>query len=113
MTAPVGQQAVSNRWAVTFMMPSGYTLDTLPEPTDNRVRLRAVPAYRAASVRYSGTWSKRGHDRNLERLRDWMKEQGLEAGGTPVWARYNSPFTPWFLRRNEVLIPLATTPSAP
>jgi len=106
MTAPVGQEAVGERWAVTFMMPASYTLETLPAPTDEKVRLRAVPARRVAAVRYSGTWSRERYDRNLARLREWMKAQGLAAAGDPVWARYNAPFTPWFLRRNEVLVPL-------
>ena len=106
MTAPVGQEAVSNQWAVTFMMPTNYTLETLPAPTDEKVRLRAIPARRMAAVRYSGTWSRQRYERNLARLREWMKAQGLAAAGDPVWARYNAPFTPWFLRRNEILVPL-------
>ena len=106
MTAPVGQEAVSNRWAVTFMMPAKYSLETLPAPTDEKVRLRAIPARRMAAVRYSGTWSRQRYERNLARLREWMKTQGLAAAGEPVWARYNAPFTPWFLRRNEILVPL-------
>ncbi len=55
MTAPAGQTAVGDQWAVTFMMPSEYTMETLPEPTDTRVRLRAIPARLMAAVRYSGT----------------------------------------------------------
>jgi effector-binding domain-containing protein len=106
MTAPVGQEAVSNQWAITFMMPTNFTLATLPAPVDEKVRLLAIPARRMAAVRYSGTWSQRRYERNLARLREWMKAQGLAAAGDPVWARYNAPFTPWFLRRNEVLFPL-------
>ena len=122
MTAPVGQQPVADtarsdealghastdRWTITFMMPAGSTLDTLPEPSDENVRLRVVPGYRAAAVRYSGTWSKQRYERNLTRLRTWMSERNLMDDGFPVWARYNSPLSLWFLRRNEVLIPLKT-----
>ena len=107
MTAPVGQEAVSNQWAITFMMPTNYTLETLPAPTDEKVRLRAIPARRMAAVRYSGTWSRRRYEVNLARLREWMKANGLAPSGEPVWARYNAPFTPWFLRRNEILLPTA------
>ena len=107
ITAPVGQEALSNQWAVTFMMPTNYTMETLPAPTDEKVRLRAIPARRMAAVQYSGTWSRQRYERNLARLREWMKAQGLAAAGDPVWARYNAPFTPWFLRRNEILVPLA------
>lgn len=109
MTAPVGQEAVSNQWSVTFTMPTNFTLATLPAPTDMRVRLRAVPARRMASVGYSGTWSRKRYERNLARLREWMKTNALAAAGDPVWARYNPPFTPWFLRRNEILVPLGTS----
>ena len=108
MTAPVGQEALSNQWAVTFMMPTNYTIETLPEPTDEKVRLRAIPARRMAAVQYSGTWSRERYERNLDRLREWMKAQGFAAAGDPVWARYNAPFTPWFLRRNEILVPLTS-----
>ncbi len=106
MTAPVGQEAISNRWAITFMMPAHFTLETLPTPTDEKVHLRAIPARRMATVRYSGTWSQQRYEQNLARLREWMKAQDLAATGDPVWARYNPPFTLWFLRRNEVLVPL-------
>lgn len=106
MTSPVGQEAAGNQWAVTFTMPTNYTIETLPEPTDGKVRLRTIPARRMAAVQYSGTWSGRRYERNLARLREWMKAQGLAAAGDPVWARYNAPFMPWFLRRNEVLVPL-------
>lgn len=110
MTAPVGQTAVSNRWSVTFMMPAASTLATLPEPNDDKVRLREVPGRRMAAVRYSGTWSGRRYERNLARLREWVKVQGLVADGDPVWARYNPPFTLWFLRRNEILLPVTALP---
>ena len=105
MTAPVGQEAVSNQWAVTFTMPTNFTLATLPSPTDEKVRLRAIPPRRMAAVRYSGTWSHKTYERNLARLLDWMKTNGLTSVGEPVWARYNPPFMPWFMRRNEILVP--------
>jgi hypothetical protein len=95
MTAPVGQQNVQGRWAVSFMMPASYTLETLPVPVDQKVSLRQVPARRLAAVRYSGTWSKKNYLRYMQELESWIK-----------WARYNPPFTLWFLRRNEILIPV-------
>lgn len=107
MTAPVGQEAISNRWAVSFMMPGNSTLENLPAPTDKSVHLRAIPERRMAAVRYSGTWSRKRYESNLVRLREWMKANGLVASGEPVWARYNPPFTLWFLRRNEILVPVA------
>jgi len=109
MTAPVAQQRAQGRWAVSFMMPASYTLETLPAPEDPQVTLRRVPARRMAGVRYSGSWSEKGYRHNLEKLESWMRGKGLAPAGEPVWARYNSPFSLWFLRRNEILIPVAMT----
>ena len=106
MTAPVGQQRVQESWAVSFMMPASYTLETLPEPDDPTVRLRQVPARRIAAVRYSGFWSEKSYLRYKLELESWIHEKGLTMVGDPIWARYNPPFTPWFLRRNEILIPV-------
>jgi len=106
MTAPVGQRGVGGRWAVSFMMPASYTLETLPEPDDPEISLRQVPAQRMAAVRYSGFWSEKKYLRYRKKLEAWVQEEGLTIVGDPVWARYNPPFTPWFLRRNEILIPV-------
>jgi len=106
MTAPVGQQRVQEKWAVSFMMPATYTLATLPVPEDTQVMLRQVPARRMAAVRYSGFWSEKNYLRYRMELESWIHERGLTIVGDPVWARYNAPFTPWFLRRNEILIPV-------
>jgi effector-binding domain-containing protein len=107
MTSPVGQQRVQGRrWSVSFTMPSSYTLDTLPEPEDPKVTLRQVPARRIAAVRYSGFWSEKGYLRYKSELESWIREKGLTIVGDPIWARYNPPWIPWFLRRNEILIPV-------
>ena len=106
MTAPVGQQRVQERWAVSFMMPAASTLETLPVPEDPQVTLRQVPARRMAVVRYSGFWSEKNYFRYKLELESWIHEKGLTVVGDPVWARYNPPFTLWFLRRNEILIPV-------
>ncbi|MFC1827575.1 heme-binding protein [Thermodesulfobacteriota bacterium] len=106
MTAPVGQQNVQGKWAVSFMMPASYTLETLPEPEDPKISLRQVPAHRMAAVRYSGFWSEKNYLRYRKMLESWIQEEGLTIVGEPVWARYNPPFTLWFLRRNEILIPV-------
>jgi hypothetical protein len=107
MTAPVAQQRVREQWAVSFMMPAVSTLETLPEPEDPQVTLRQVPGRRMAAVRYSGAWSEKGYLRHRAELESWMRGKDLAGAGDPQWARYNSPFTLWFLRRNEILIPVA------
>ena len=107
MTAPVEQRQAADGWAVSFMMPAGFTLASTPAPTDTRVTLREVPAHRAAAIRYAGTWSEKNYQKHKAELDAWIKANGLNAAGEePVWARYNPPFTPWFMRRNEILIPV-------
>jgi len=106
MTAPVKQEKKDNQWRITFLMPAEYTLETLPEPNDNRVKLKADPGRLMAAVRYSGTWSEDGYEENRALLEAYIQKRGLTKAGEPVWARYDPPFMPWFLRRNEVLIPI-------
>lgn len=108
MTSPVGQRKSEQGWAVSFMMPDFYTMESIPLPDDPSVTLREVPAHRAAAIRYSGTWSEKAYRNQLALLLDWIEAENLEAVGEPVWARYNAPFTPWFLRRNEILIPIGS-----
>jgi effector-binding domain-containing protein len=107
MTAPVGQKKAGDRWVVSFMMPAAYTMETLPVPDDTEVTLRQVPPRRMVAVRYSGFWSEKNYQKNRQKLENWIKKEGLTVIGPPVWARYNAPFVPWFLRRNEILIPIA------
>jgi effector-binding domain-containing protein len=107
MTAPVSQQSVQGKWAVSFMMPASFTMETLPTPDDPNIKLRQVPARRVAAVRYSGFWSEEKYLLNKEKLEKWIKENRFTVTGEPVWARYNAPFTPWFMRRNEILIPVS------
>jgi hypothetical protein len=107
MTAPVGQQPIDDKWAVSFMMPASYTLETLPVPENPAVTLRQVPRRRMAAVRYTGFWSEKGYLNNRLKLEAWIRDSGFRRIGDPIWARYNPPFTPWFLRRNEILIPIA------
>jgi len=106
MTAPVSQQRVQGKWAVGFTMPASYTLETLPVPDDAGITLRQVPARRVAAVRYSGFWSEEKYLLNKGKLEAWIRKNRFSVAGDPVWARYNPPFTPWFMRRNEILIPV-------
>ncbi|MFO7813475.1 MAG: SOUL family heme-binding protein [Pseudomonadota bacterium] len=106
MTAPVGQARVDGKWVVSFMMPSSLTMDSIPKPNDERIALRSVPEQTMAAIRYSGFWSESGYQKNKSRLERWIDEKGYRATGAPIWARYNAPFMPWFMRRNEVLTPI-------
>jgi hypothetical protein len=102
MTAPVTQSAVAGGMRVQFVLPKGVTLESAPEPLDPRVQLRLVPAGQWAAIRYSGTWSQSNDEEHLALLKATLDEAGVATQGEPVLARYNAPFTPWFLRRNEI-----------
>jgi hypothetical protein len=106
MTAPVTQAAVPGGTRVQFVLPKGVPLESAPEPLDPRVQLRQVPAGQWAVIRYSGTWSLANYDTHLAQLRAALERAGLATQGEPVLARYDPPFTPWFLRRNEVWLAL-------
>lgn len=108
MTSPVAQQKKDGKWVVSFMMPASFTLETTPEPKDPKVSIREVPARLIAAVRYSGFWSEESYRLHLGKLQVWMAKNRLTQQGEPIWARYNPPITPWFLRRNEILLPVAT-----
>jgi SOUL heme-binding protein len=106
MTAPVTQTAVTGGMRVQFVLPKGVTLATAPEPTDPRVQLRTVPAGAWAVIRYSGTWSQANYLEHLGELKAALQAASIATQGEPVLARYNAPFTPWFLRRNEIWLAL-------
>jgi effector-binding domain-containing protein len=106
MTAPVNQEKVGEAWRITFFMPSTLTMETLPEPLDPRVKLMKIPGRLMAALSYSGTWSRERYEGKEQRLKELIRQRGLKIEGEPVFARYNPPFMPWFLRRNEVLIPV-------
>lgn len=107
MTAPVVQSprpGEGSTYVYSFIMPSSFTMETLPQPIDPRISLRAVGAKRMAVRTYSGSWSEKRYRYNEALLLRALETEGLVSAGPPVFARYNSPFTLWFLRRNEVLV---------
>ena len=110
MTAPVAQQKTGEGWTVAFIMPSEHTMATLPGPNDPRVTLHEVPARRVAAVTFSGTWGVERFDTIARELLKNLNAAGFVPSGPPVYARYNPPWTPWFLRKNEVLVPLRDVP---
>ena len=106
MTAPVTSQSTGSEEAFTyaFVMERKYTMETLPKPTNPDVRLVQRPGRVMAVHRYSGTWSEERYDEHEKVLLDALAADRIETVGTPVFARYDAPFTPWFLRRNEIMI---------
>ena len=106
MTAPVisEQVAEAGRYRYQFVMERKYTRETLPVPDDDRVTIREIPARTMAVHRYSGRWTASNFEKHTEILLEALARDGIEAVGTPQSAAYNNPFTPPFLRRNEVLV---------
>jgi hypothetical protein len=110
MTAPVIQEpSGSQRHIVQFVMPAEMPLEAMPTPADSRVALRLVPAHDAAVVRYSGFASASKYDSKLTALIAALSQVGLAQAGTPRSARFDPPWTPPFLRRNEVIVPVRKT----
>jgi hypothetical protein len=108
MTAPVGQRREGTTWTVSFTMPAGESLATLPQPDDARVVLEELPPVEVAIVRFSGRWTDAAMREKSDALRRWVASRDLRALGEPEVNRYDPPFKPWFLRRNEVWLPVAS-----
>lgn len=107
MTAPVGISGGDGRWVVRFTMPSAYRLEDMPQPDDARVALHEVPARRVAVLKFSGLAREAAIAEHTQKLVDILRAKGLASAGPPELARYDPPWTLWFLRRNEIIIPVA------
>lgn len=106
MTAPVTQAAVPDGMRVQFVLPKGVSLATAPEPIEPRVHLREEPGGTWAVIRYSGNWLQSNYLVHLGELKTSLEAAGVTTQGEPVLARHNAPFTPWFMRRNEIWLAL-------
>ena len=104
MVAPITQAKGPIGFRVQFTMPKHYTLETLPLPNDSRVELKQIPARKIAVFSYSGSWSESRYQEKLKDFTEKLKQDAVRTTGEPVFARYNSPFHLWFLRRNEIWI---------
>ena len=113
MTAPVLQQASASsdqsqpgRWFISFVVPSEFNQQSVPAPSDDDVQITAQPELVVAAIKYSGGWSQQNYQAHEQLLLSGLNALNLSACGTPRWARYDPPFMPWFLRKNEILIPI-------
>ena len=119
MTAPVTLEPLStatpagalpqalqgaNRWRVHFVMPSAYTLASLPKPNNPAVQLREVPAKTWAVLTYTGFNTEAGVQQRTNDLVAWLAERNIKTIGSPQLARYDPPWTLPFLRRNEIML---------
>lgn len=112
MTAPVQQVSTATGWRVAFMLPSLYTLEDAPPPTDSRVYLRQVPARVMAVWRYSGRWTQNNFEKHKALLLEQLQLEGVSPVAPPESAVYNPPFMPPFMRRNEIMVEVDSLPAA-
>ena len=110
MTAPVQSIVSENSLQVAFMLPSEFSFENAPQPTDHRVSLRKIPKRIMAVIRYSGRWTESNRDKYTYRLRSALDREGIEPLSNAESAAYNAPFTPPFLRRNEIMFEVEKHP---
>ena len=116
MTAPVTVQpapeapdwALAQRWRVQFVMPSAYSLATLPKPNNSAVSLREVPGKTVAVVKYAGLNTNKRIQQETQALLAWIQARQLVGHGPALLARYDPPWTLPMWRRNEIQIELTT-----
>lgn len=108
MTSPVVQQNSGQDNIISFVMPAGMTLDSLPIPGSSKVSLREVLEQLVAVSRFSGRWTLATYMKHVAELESNIAQSGFITNGSPRFARFDPPWTPWFMRRNEIQIPIAT-----
>ena len=111
MTTPVFMSGGESAGTMAFVLPAGLSGTQVPSPADGKVAVRELPPGRFAVLRYSGGRNAKNEVEALARLRSWLLQQGLKSTeATPVYGYFDPPWTPWFLRRNEVMLRLVSTP---
>ncbi len=111
MTTPVFMSGVESAGTMAFVLPAGVSGTQAPRPTDGKLAVRELPSGHFAVLRYSGRRNVKNEAGALARLRAWLQLQGLKATeARPVYGYFDPPWTPWFLRRNEVMLRLVSAP---
>jgi len=108
MTSPVLIGSAKSGRTMSFIMPGKTVISGVPQPTGKSVSLNRLPAARFAVLRFSGGRNAENESKAVANLQSWLKTQGLPPDGKPTFAYYDPPWTPTFLRRNEVLIRMAS-----
>jgi hypothetical protein len=104
MTTPVFMSGGATNARMAFVMPTKIKTSQVPKPSDEAVVVRELAAARYAVLRYSGGRNAKHETEAVERLRAWMKAKGLKELSSPVYGYFDPPWTPGFLRRNEVML---------
>lgn len=103
MTAPVFSNKNINGYTYRFVMESKYTQETLPVPNNSKIRITEIKDRVMAVISFSGRWSQKNFEKHEQILVNDLKNEGIGVASEAIYARYNAPFTPWFLRRNEIM----------
>jgi len=104
MTTPVTEEKTGNLHRISFVMPSKYTMESLPEPEDNRIKFEEVEDEKMAALRFKGRVKEKLATNKIEELKKWLEENNIQPKSNFVVAQYNNPAVPGFLRRNEILV---------
>jgi hypothetical protein len=104
MTAPVLKQNSAGSGTISFLMPPGSRLEELPKPKSPKITLREIPGHKVAVVRFSGVADAGTVKGKTEHLLGLLRQDGVKIRSTPITALYNPPWTPPFMRRNEIMV---------
>ena len=108
MTAPVIQSPAARDYqhVIAFVLPADINAADVPQPNDTSVTVRALDSENAAVLKFSGRWTFSSFEKHRVRLLAALERDGVEATGPARYARFDPPWTPWFMRHNEVVIPV-------
>lgn len=105
MTSPVTTERVaSNAYTISFVMPSNYTLDTLPEPKDKSITFKQVPEHQAAVITFHGRMSEELAQKEVGKLKEWLSKNKMAPRSNFIMAQFNPPWIPGFMRKNEIIV---------
>lgn len=107
MTAPVLDESDGETHTIAFVMPSKYTLDTLPTPVSDKVNIRQVPSYQVAVRTYSWYPSESRDVKAWQSLTTALEADDVQTTGNAQYAYYNPPLSFPLYLRNEVHIPVS------
>ena len=103
MTAPVIQQPSDKGWKVSFVMPSSYSIDTLPKPINNKIEIKQIPENKMVVITFNGKNEEKNISKHEAKLMDFITKNNLKCDKTPIYAFYNPPWTLPILRKNEIM----------
>jgi DNA gyrase inhibitor GyrI len=104
MTTPVFMSGSDSNATMAFVLPARLQASTVPKPTDGSLTVRELPAGRFAVLHFRGGRNAKNEAAALQQLKNWMTAEALSVSSPPVFAFFDPPWTPGFLRRNEVML---------